>query len=691
MKRIFGVILLLAIIQVGFAQTQQGVVKTRGRMVNGVLVPGKTISNATVVLSYGNPLVSDSHGQFSFIVPSSKAYSLVSVTKQGYVLADPEYTMRSFTYSSQSPFYVVLEDENQRQADINSATRKLRNTLNAQLAKREEEIEALKQQNLLTEKEYQNCLQQLYDNQSGSERLVREMAERYVSTDYDQLDEFNRQVQMYVEEGELQKADSMIRSKGSLESRVAEYRQVVAANHAAEERLRMSKEGALKTYEELSNDYYNAYTISKLQYRWNEASRYLKERADLDTTVVGALLDYALFAHGQNQYEEAITYLNRCLELYKEKQDTFNISNSYIELGWVCHDTRNYELSEWYYKQAYSLKQLLFERDSITYRMGLATLQNNMGILYRDLQRHEECEKALFDAQRNREILLLQEPTLRNRNDLAMTECNLGNHFRDVGNYDSSEVYFLRSLKNREILFNADSSLYRADMAKVLLNMGAMYSETDYVDKQQECTQRAQYHYRTLFGQNPDAYRLLYVMLLNNIANDYYSLEDYGTSIAYYQQSLELIESANKTQDKSYTLYLSDCYSGLGLAYYQLDNFDLSLTNYRKCLVLREDLCAKYPDMFRDDFEHVCRNMAILYCAYDMYEEAVEVCNHAIELYPDDCRYYDRKGGILLLLDRDDEALEMWNLVHKLNPDFYQDYPNGTLLSIGLKKYGLIK
>lgn len=221
----------------GSAQIQQGIVKTRGRVVNGQVVPGKMLSGATITLSLGNPQVSQAQGTFSFNVPSGKSFSLVSARKQGYTLADPKYTCRTFRYSAGNPFYVVLEDEAQRQADINAATRKVRKTLNAQLEKREEEIEALKEQNKITEKEYQERLQQLYDNQSNSEKLVKEMAERYVSTDYDQLDEFQQQIQLYIEEGELLKADSMIQSKGDMDKRVAEYHNAVSANQKEREKL----------------------------------------------------------------------------------------------------------------------------------------------------------------------------------------------------------------------------------------------------------------------------------------------------------------------------------------------------------------------------------------------------------------------------------------------------------------------
>lgn len=209
-----GVFLLLMMFCVSInAQTQQGIVKTRGRMVNGQLVPGTRLSGATITLNFGNPLVSGNQGIFTFVVPATKSFSLVNATKQGYTLADPEYTRRLFSYSSKSPFYVVLEDENQRQADIKEATDKVRKTLKRELRKREDDLDELIEKNAITQSKYDSLRIVLEHYRQNSEDLVKEIAERYASTDYDQLDEFNRKVQMYIDNGDLQKADSMLNTK----------------------------------------------------------------------------------------------------------------------------------------------------------------------------------------------------------------------------------------------------------------------------------------------------------------------------------------------------------------------------------------------------------------------------------------------------------------------------------------------
>lgn len=456
-----GVFLLLMMFCVSInAQTQQGIVKTRGRMVDGQLVPGTRLSGATVTLNFGNPLVSSNQGTFSFVVPASKSFSLVNATKQGYTLADPEYTRRFFSYSSKSPFYVVLEDENQRQADINAATRKVRKTLQTQLDKREEEIEELKAQNKLTEKEYENRLQHLYDNHSKSEQLIKEMAERYASTDYDQLDEFNQKVQQYIEDGELQKADSMIRSKGNMEQRVAEYHDAVAANRKVREELEQSENGTVKTYEDLSQDLYRQSEIFVQQSQQDSALYYLKMRADLDTTNVEAVFNYAFMCSRQRIYDEGIKYYQICLRLSGE--DILDIAFYYDEIARIYDDLEDYNKAIEYYTKKWDIRKKVWGENHPDIAIGYTEI----GLLYNrkgDYVRAQEFFNKALDIRKKG----LDE----NHPKVAQSYKNIGDIFLSQGDDSLAYEYYKKALHIFRNVFDSESPYY-----------DEMYILFDYLD-----------------------------------------------------------------------------------------------------------------------------------------------------------------------------------------------------------------
>ena len=146
------------------AQTQQGIVKTRGRMVNGKLQPGQGLSGATIQVKNRSAMVSGAKGKFSFPVRSN-TYVLESVKKLGYELVDLEMC-RNHQYSS-DPLYLVMETPEQQRSDLLAAERKIRRSLQQQLQQREDEIEALN----VSIEEKEKRLQQLYQQQTGNEHF----------------------------------------------------------------------------------------------------------------------------------------------------------------------------------------------------------------------------------------------------------------------------------------------------------------------------------------------------------------------------------------------------------------------------------------------------------------------------------------------------------------------------------------
>ena len=91
-----------------------------------------------------------------------------------------------------------------------------------------------------------------------------------------------------------------------------------------------------------------------------------------------------------------------------------------------------------------------------------------------------------------------------------------------------------------------------------------------------------------------------------------------------------------------------------------------------------------------DAIVSLCR-IAINYAYQQEYSYSVCIIDEAIVLMPLYADLYELKGFLLLNQNKDQEALKMWHKVLELNPNFLDDYPDGTNLSNGLKSKGLIK
>ena len=186
MKRHLLFFFFISLSFVALAQTQQGYVKTKGRMVNGKLVPGQGLKG-TVISVQGRSavLVNQANGSFSFPVTSDQ-FRLDSVKKKGYQLVDMEACPRTYKYSS-NPLYIVMEPPEQQLQDQLTAERKIRRNVQKQLQEKEEEIEDLKANQQITDDEYRQALQKLYQEQENNEQRIKDRAKRYSELDYDQV------------------------------------------------------------------------------------------------------------------------------------------------------------------------------------------------------------------------------------------------------------------------------------------------------------------------------------------------------------------------------------------------------------------------------------------------------------------------------------------------------------------------
>ena len=192
------------------AQVQQGYVKTLGRPG----APGKPLQGVTVrVRGVMNALVSDANGSFKIQATGKKdgdAIIINSVRKNGYELKDKGIVGRSLVFSSRVPIQLVMVSSAQLAADKKRIEDKAYKVAETNYKKKLAALDKQKKQNELSAKDYEAQLQELEARYENYMALVGDMAERYALTDYDELDSIDAQINTCIENGELEKADSLI-------------------------------------------------------------------------------------------------------------------------------------------------------------------------------------------------------------------------------------------------------------------------------------------------------------------------------------------------------------------------------------------------------------------------------------------------------------------------------------------------
>ena len=272
MKKFSFIIGLLITASVVCAQTQKGFVKTRGRLnAEGVVVPGTHLTGVTITFADNSPVTSGENGTFTFAV-LNQTYRITNVQKNGYQLYDQDLLGRTCRYS-ENDLVVVMDKPENVLADKLESERRYRRIVQKQLDEKEDELVALRTQQKITEEQYHQRLQELAEERDNSQQVVSEMAERFSTLDFDQMDDFWRRVEAYILNGELMRADSLLKTKGNMDewkTRIEQNRAVLESNA---ERLKREaeeqKRGELmqeKDLEEFAVVCYKYYEICLLQH-----------------------------------------------------------------------------------------------------------------------------------------------------------------------------------------------------------------------------------------------------------------------------------------------------------------------------------------------------------------------------------------------------------------------------------------
>lgn len=214
--RCFYTLLMIFVPCILSAQTQLGLVRTAGTENE----KGQPLEGVTVRAQGMSAVTSDAQGLFTLALSDVEAegdvFRIVSARKMDYELLDKDALKADFVYSTSVPVEIVMistERLAQIREDIEEQARK-----NATQAyeKRLKELKEKLADLQITAKEYNDQTKRLQEKMESFERLILEMTEHYARTDYDRLDPLNAQINRCIVAGELERADSLIDTKGDV-------------------------------------------------------------------------------------------------------------------------------------------------------------------------------------------------------------------------------------------------------------------------------------------------------------------------------------------------------------------------------------------------------------------------------------------------------------------------------------------
>ena len=386
------------------SQTQRGIVRTALRPNKKIVyLPGVTIrlrGGHTAVLSGAG-------GKFEMTMSKAKAgdaFYLSSVRKSGYELVDNRTIGRAFTYSSKVPIEIVMINTREKEEDVrrisDNSYRRAEKTYKQRISKLEKQLS----EKTISEASYYEKLQDLQTWFEKYESLINSMAERYASTDYATIDSLNAAINIAIENGELERADSLISTVGSLEKMVKENKE---AERKANERLNIGRdimENATADLTSIKNDknrladlLYSKYSICLTRAERDSAAYYIQMRAELDTTNVDWQLEAGWFINYYlADYEEAMALYKRALDSAIEQfgENNSEVATSYNNIGGVYDSQGNYAKALEYCNKALEIFLSVFGEN----HPNVFTSYCNIGITYYMQGLYSEAKTNLLKA-----------------------------------------------------------------------------------------------------------------------------------------------------------------------------------------------------------------------------------------------------------------------------------------------------
>jgi len=451
LKRSFILFMQITSFVVVFAQTQQGYVKTLGRPDK----KGEALSGVSVRVKGGhNAVLSKTDGTFSVLMSGKRngdAYSLQQVQKSGYELNEMGVIGRQYAFSDRIPLTIVMVSTAQLQADKqrieNNAYKIAERNYKARLA----QLEKQKEDNAITIEEYRQQLQDLQDKFDKYQSLIDGLADHYAHVDYDNLDEKEREINIGIENGELERADSLIhtlfdpidvlkRNKDAIakiEQQESQARDILAKANAD-----MAK--VLKQQEKDAEYLYQLYTIALSRFDNEKARFYIETRAALDTMNVDRQSEAGEFLREYiGNYDKALIYQQHALlnALQQYGEESKWTATAYANIGAIHIERGEYSKALDYLNKPIPIMEKIWGLD----HPDVATSYSNLGMLYDVSGDYPKALDYYIKALNIREKSIgMKAP------NTAISYNNIGGVYFKQGDYSNAVKYFSKALAIRE-------------------------------------------------------------------------------------------------------------------------------------------------------------------------------------------------------------------------------------------------
>lgn len=583
------ILLLIALLSSSwaFAQTQQGYVKTLGRPDKA----GEPLNGVSVrVKGSHNEVLSGSDGTFEMRMDGKKngeAYALQSVQKVGFELNEYDVIGRQFAFSDKVRLEIVMVSSSVLQAEKRRIEDNAYRTAERNYKAKASQIEQQLQDSTISIQQYRERTAELQDKFEKYQSLIDGLAEHYAHTDYDMLDDKDREINICIENGELERADSLINTLfdpiGVLERNMealARIEQQISQAQGIIDQANEDMAAVLKQQEKDAEYLYQLYTIALARYDNEKAQFYIETRAALDTTNVEWQNQAGLFADRYfSDFNKAYSYyqlaLRQALTQYGEKSE--KAAMIYSNLGTLFDGQRDFNKAIEYQNKALTIRKTVLGKT----HQDVAQSFNNLASAYSSLGKYKKALEYYNKALDIWKAVYGDESPF-----VAICYNGIGSAHLELSHPEKAMEYYCEALN---IQTNSLGETHQ-DVALSYNNIGYTHTELGNYELAIEYYNKALKIYKTIFGEHHPYVATSY----SNIAYTQMQLGNSDQALEYYDKALTIY----KTIFGEYNHDVAACYTFMGVLHFMKGNDDLSIEYLNNALpVLQSILGENHPDV----------------------------------------------------------------------------------------------
>ncbi len=630
MKRIILAIIILTTALTAQAQaTQPCVVKQYNQKqqktpLGGVQV---TVGNAGSAASAADGRLTLT---FRTLKPGDRV-NLISAKKPGFEVFN-KHAVEQWTVSRGAAFELVLVRSDYFAQLKSRLTQTSTDSYKVKYEQAMQELEQQKKAGKLKEAEYNQKLDELESSYQTQLSNLDNYIDQFARIDMSMVSEEEQRILDMVQDGrvdEAVKAYDDMDVMGKLRQ-VREEKRVLSEAKAKIEEEEARQDQVIEDLKELLDNQIATLKLAGGKDNYDKIARILKENALADTTDIDAVWDYADFAYDQNDFKDAERFYLICLS--GSKDDLYQQADFQNNLGLVYSELNDYAKAEEYLLEALENYTQLFAQDSDYYRDDLAMIQDCLGSLYNDLHDNAKAEEYKLKALENYTQLLAQNSDY-SRDDLVRAQNKLGRLYDTEYDEEKALEYYLKALENCTYLFSQNPDAYREDLANTQHHLGSLYNDLDDNAKAEEYYLKALENRTQLFSQNPDAYRAELANTQHHLGYLYRDLHDNAKAEEYYLKALENYDILFSKIPEAYRDDLALIQKNLGSLYSANGDNAKAEEYYFKALENYELLFSLNPDIYHEDIASTQRKMGDMYSDAQDYVKAEEYYLKSLENY----------------------------------------------------------